>query len=242
MSRIEDPINDVDDLRQLLKEKKKYQAYNGDYIYMTIPSCGEVVFNQTEEKGWVHVHIFEGDDYGVVDTLNGNFNTVIFRRKAPEFYDYDNPWLEKGPLTWLPNLDARIPPKLKPLMEESSPNGGPCIARRYRCGCGEKKLHIQVNEELGRVEAVCTECGDRKILMDKKALRSDRNNPIRPDQVGLETLKNIKCKCNTKILSPLYAIEYSPEANEGWEFDWLKIIALCRNCGHSWFIAETATK
>ena len=190
------------------------------------------------KRGWELVHVFQGKDCTPTKTPDQFPNWTVLKRPAPGFYTAENPWSVKGPMPWLPDLDAKVPHELVPQMEESGGHGSPCIARRYRCLCGEEIFHIRYSHEMGRVEALCVTCNRRQILVDNETVSTMHGEPQTPRRVPDNSLSTHKCKCGTEFLSPFLALEYSVDSEEGWDFTWLNIVAKCPKCARSEYIWE----
>ncbi|MEW6744463.1 MAG: hypothetical protein AB1486_17045 [Planctomycetota bacterium] len=235
---ITDPMQQAQDLRAYFRKCPFFQAYRNGYLYNTVGNCSPATPEKERGLAWELVYVFEGEERRVVNAPSAKPNWTVFRRPAPAFYTAPNPWQTKGTLAWLPDLDAEVPPSLIPHLEASGGHGSPCVARRYRCPCGENAVRILSSEDKGRVVAACAKCNRKQILLDQDTVTLMHEKPGDPVPVSDDLLSAHRCECGEALLIPLLAIEYSVDSEEGWDFTWLNILSLCPKCDRSKFIWE----
>ena len=156
---------DIEQVREHLRRNGWCQAYQDDVLYNTIRNCTKDSLARAYEEGWELVGIFRGSDYSIVSDVAAVPNCTVFRRKAPAFFHAENPWREKGPHAWLPNLTTGVSETMAVELANAGGHGCPIIARRFRCRCGSFHVTACSDPKMGRLDVNCAKCGSRSCII-----------------------------------------------------------------------------
>ncbi len=209
-------MTEIEQIRQVLRKRGWCQIYSNGYFYNTTGNSSPESIVREQEMGWELVGIFAPKKkLALVTDPSVKPNFTVYRRPAPAFFTAENPWAEKGQLSWLPDLTYGVEERLS-LSLCVGGHGSPGMARRFRCICGKQEVTCLYNAEDGSAIAECPSCLQRSTVSDVQ-------------QEGLP-LQLFVCDCGDNRVWIDVGIEYSVGAEEGWDFSWITVAATCCSC------------
>jgi hypothetical protein len=218
----------IKQIQQVLRKRGWCQAYSDGYFYNTVGNESPAGIDREIEQGWELVGIFTWDkNVSLITNPSAKRNLTVFRKPAPAFFTAENPWTEKGPLPWLPDLTLGTADDLARDLSKAGGHGSPGIARRFRCSCGEQSVICLYDEENAKAEAECPSCKKRTLVCDV--------------QQQDEPLECYCCQCGEENVVIDLGIEYPVDAEGGWNFSWITVAVTCCSCGEVAFLFNDET-
>jgi hypothetical protein len=219
----------IEQIQQVLRESGWCQAYSDGYFYNTLGNPSAIGIDGEIKQGWELVGIFTWDkEAALITDPSIKRNKTVLRKPAPVFFTVENPWVNKGPLPWLPDLTLGTKDDLAYELSKAGGHGSPGIARRFRCSCGKQAVMFLYDKENAKAEAECPFCHKRTVVCNVQ----QQENP----------LESYQCECGEKHVEIDLGIEYPVDAAGGWDFSWIAVAVTCCSCGQVAFPfdAETA--
>jgi hypothetical protein len=211
---------DIEQIRQVLRERGWCQIHGNGFFYNTIGNESPAGIARETKKGWELVGIFGPEnDMALVTNPLVKPNLTVFRKPAPAFFTAANPWADKGPLPWLPDLTLGVESDLAHDLCQRGGHGSPGLARRFQCSCGNQTVICHYDDENARADAVCSSCRRRTTICDVQQQQS--------------RLQQYRCDCGSKRVWIDLGIEYPVDAEGGWDFSWITVAVTCYSCRES---------
>ena len=221
-------MTEIEQVRQVLRDRGWCQMYSNGFFYNTVGNQTPEGIAWESAEGWELVGVFATDiDLALVDDALVRPNRTVFRKAAPTFFTAENPWADKGPLPWLPDLTLGTRDDLAADLAQAGGHGGPGVARRFRCACGEQAVSCLYDEENAKAEADCPSCQKRTLICDV--------------QEQGDALECYYCECCGEHVLIDLGIEYSVDAEGGWDFSWITVAVTCCSCGEVAFLFNDET-
>jgi hypothetical protein len=218
----------IEQIRRLLRKRGWCQVYSDGFFYNTVGNESPDGIEREKELGWGLVGIFAKDKgMALVTEPSVKPNLTVFRKPAPAFFTAENPWADKGPLSWLPDLTVGVEGDLARQLCEAGGHGSPSMARRFRCACGGQAVVCYYDDENGRADAECCSCRRGTLVSDVQEQKPQ--------------LHEYCCDCGNNRVWIDIGIEYSVDAEGGWDFSWITVAATCCSCKESVILFDDET-
>jgi hypothetical protein len=218
----------IEQIRRVLRKRGWCQVYSDGYFYDTVGNESPKGIERQKEQGWELVGVFAKDKgMALVTEPFVKPNLTVYRKPAPAFFTAENPWADKGALSWLPDLTVGVESDLARKLCQAGGHGSPSIARRFRCACGEQAAVCDYDDENARTEAECCSCGKRTLVCDVQEQEPH--------------LQEYRCDCGSNRVWIDIGIEYPVDAEGGWDFSWITVAATCCSCRGSVILFDDET-